>query len=165
MDEVAAATLPLVARRRRGTVDGGWGEEGGDINYVRLAKAGGRKGECKLTPCATQSLVSSRPDLLQHHEYSRVEGAEPVVYPRVDWFDHRPPSPVPPAQLPAINTHDTSLLYWPVEEVERKRRHRKTRLPALWQKAPLQPSPNRQRSRTKLPPLYVIHFFQSVHHR
>ncbi|CAI8012133.1 hypothetical protein GBAR_LOCUS7783 [Geodia barretti] len=85
--------------------DGGWSKE--DVSFVTLAKAGGRK------------------DLLQHIEYSRPDGQEPVSYPVVDWFAHASPShscSPPPPTLPP------SLLDWPsslVEEVPEKKRRRK----------------------------------------
>lgn len=66
-------------------------------------------------------------DLLQHIEYARPVGQQPVPYPTVDWFAHPSPSHPPPLSSPHLPTLTDSLLQWPASLVEVKERKRRNR--------------------------------------
>lgn len=92
--------------------------------------------------------------MLYHHEYDGVPSEKPLYIPTVDWFDHT--IPVPAQQAVPVDAKIGSLLSWPIEEEERKRRQpKKLKLPLLKNKnAFFQPNAiRRQRKSTKLPPL------------
>lgn len=114
-----------------------------------------RQGEGKVSQKTERELTSTlppSPDLLQHIEYSRPDGQEPVSYPVVDWFAH--PSPSHSCSLPPPTLSlSPSLLHWPsslAEEVQEKKKKRRRR-----DQAPRPHKKSSEEKPVKLPKAYV----------
>ena len=120
------------------------------LDFVTLAKAGGRKSESKTCTQITKVAYlcnghSFCADLLYHHENKRLDEAQPYP-PSVEWFSH--PSPVPKGPVsPYRSSLAGSWMVWNTGQ-----RLPELHIPsteALVQKK----EPNLD---TRLPPLYVL---------